>query len=97
MKLRFEYDNWDYGTIGEKVSIEGVDNLYVGDIYRVLHGGEITNHIIVNKKDEYSGKRTVFLMGLGELMSNERVKGLFKSYTELKVGEEYNLLTVCVD
>ncbi len=100
MKLRLEYDNWDYGTVGEYVQLEGL-KLKVGDVYSIRHydtsnSYHTTQCMVVNKQDENSNNRHPFFMGLGVggLGYGERVEALVSKYQMLKVGDNYKSLVV---
>ena len=100
MKIRLEYDNWDYGTIGEVVKLEGL-KLKVGDVYSIKHydcsGNYNTSQCMVcNKQDEYSDNKYPMFMGLGieGLGYREKIEGLVSKYQTLKVGDKHKSLIV---
>lgn len=107
MKLRLKRDNWDYGTVGERVQIYNEFGLpiegdyFVGDIYSITYsnlvgGWRTTNCMVVNKIDEYSDKKYAFFMGMGidGLRSDEKVNDLIYSFKAIEIGDIYENLIV---
>jgi hypothetical protein len=93
MKLRLESDNWDYGTVGEVVSIDNRGLFTVGDVYK-LHIWAFDNKqietdcMVVNKQDEYKeGIRIPFFMGAGELWDYDKVLDKVSNYSEFNLGD----------
>lgn len=98
MKLRLESDNWDYGTVGETVSIDDRGLFTVGDVYKLHiwsydHKMVETDCIVVNKEDEYSeGVRVPFFMGAGELWDCDKILNKVNKFSEFNLGDKYGSL-----
>lgn len=98
MKLRLESDNWDYGTVGDIVSIDGRGLFTVGDVYKLkiwsFDNKQIeTDCMVVNKEDEYSeGVRVPFFMGAGELWDYDKVLNKVHNFGKFRTGDKYKNL-----